>query len=524
MIKNLLLAAFIFIGTLVATLVLPASVLARGATFNVKQYGAAGDGVRLDTAALQQAIDAAANAGGGTVLFPAGRYLSASLDLKSHVTLQLDEGATLLGSPHRPDYRKPGLNGQFREANFYGLLLADNQQDIAVCGKGVIDGQGTLLAADTERLWKEKKLPDAKEGERPVIINFRHCTNVTVRDITLKDSACWVEEYRDCEHLTVENIKVRSLAALNNDGIDIDGCAHVVVRGCDIDSEDDGICLKSADQACDDVLVENCRVRSSCNALKFGTASAVGFKNIICRNLEIYDTYICAIALEIVDGGKMENVHVSHIKITDSNNAIFVRLGHRNVKKPVGIFHDVSLSDITAEIPNCPQEEMNKFPAVSKHRNRPTLITASITGLPGTPIQDVTLKNVSIVYGGIGSTPQSGHLRLDSLAKVPECAARYPEGSMFGTLPAWGFYCRHAEGIKFDNVTLRVSGQDYRPGLVCDDARNLELNGFHVESAGSEPVIVLNDVQGATIHNSAAPPGATSFVKTMGSTRDVKGP
>ena len=514
MIKQLPLAAIIVIGTL-ATLVLPASVLAGGATFNIKQYGAAGDGAHMDTAALQQAIDAAVNAGGGIVLFPAGRYLSASLDLKSHVTLQLDEGATLLGSPHKPDYRK---------ANFYGLLLADNQQDIAVCGKGVIDGQGTLLAADTERLWKEKKLLDAKEGERPLIINFRHCTNVTVRDITLKDSACWVEEYRDCEHLTVENIKVRSLAALNNDGIDIDGCAHVVVRGCDIDSEDDGICLKSADQACDDVLVENCRVRSSCNALKFGTASAVGFKNITCRNLEIYDTYICAIALEIVDGGKMENVHVSHIKITDSNNAIFVRLGHRNVKKPVGIFHDVSLSDITAEIPNRPQEEMNKFPAISKHRNRPTLITASITGLPGTPIQDVTLQNVSIVYGGIGSTPQPGHLRLDSLAKVPECAARYPEGSMFGTLPAWGFYCRHAEGIKFDNVTLRVSGQDYRPAMVCDDARNIELNGFHVESAGSEPVIVLNDVQGATIQNSAAPPGATSFVKTMGSTRDVKGP
>ena len=95
---------------------------------------------------------------------------------------------------------------------------------------------------------------------------------------------------------------------------------------------------------------------------------------------------------------------------------------------------------------------------------------------------------------------------------------------MFGVLPAWGFYCRHAEGIKFDNVTLRVKDKDYRSALVCDDARNIELNGFHVESAGSEPVIVLNDVQGATIHNSAAPPGASSFVKTMGSTRDVQGP
>ena len=495
-------------------MILPVPVWAGGAIFNVRQYGAAGDGAKMDTVALQQAIDAAAKAGGGIVVFPPGRYLSASLDLKSHVTLQLDQGAVLLGSPNKMDYRK---------ANFYALLLADNQQDIAVCGKGVIDGQGTLLAADTERLWKEKRLPDAKEGERPVIINFRHCTNVIVRDITLKDSACWVQEYRDCEHLTVKNVTVRSLAALNNDGIDIDGCAHVVVRGCDIDSEDDGICLKSADQACDDVLVENCRVRSSCNALKFGTASAVGFKNIICRNLEIYDTYICAIALEIVDGGKMENVQVSHIKITDSNNAIFIRLGHRNIKKPVGTFHSVSLSDITAEIPNRLQEQMNKFPPNAKHRDRHTLVTATITGLPGTPIQDVTLKNITIVYGGVGSAPLPGHLRLDSLAQVPECAARYPEGTMFGVLPAWGFYCRHVEGIKFDHVTLRMQGQDYRSALVCDDVRNIVLNGFQVESAGSEPVIVLNDVHGATIRNSAAPAGASSFVKTMGSTRDVQG-
>jgi len=503
------------LGILVMTMgVLPVAALGGDSTFNVRHYGASGDGTNMDTAALQQAIDAAADAGGGTVILPPGRYLSGSLGLKSHVTLQLDKGATLLGSPHRLEYHK---------VNFHGLLLADRQQDIAICGKGVIDGQGTLLAADTERLWKEGKLPDAKEGQRPVLINFRNCKNVTVRDITLKDSACWVEEYRDCEHLTIDNITVRSIAAMNNDGIDIDGCAHVAVRGCDINSEDDGICLKSVDKACDDVLVENCRVRSSCNALKFGTGSSVGFKNVICRNLEIYDTYISGIALEIVDGGEMENVRISHIKITDSHNAIFVRLGHRNVNGAVGSLHGVSLSDITAEIPNLPPDQMNKFPGPNPYHN-PTLITASITGLPGHPVQDVTLKNITIVYGGIGSAPQPKHLRLDSLAKVPECANNYPESRMFGTLPAWGFYCRHAKGIKFDNVTLRVQGEDYRPSLLCDDVRDIELNGFHVGSAGSEPVIVLNDVQGATIRDSAAPPGASSFVKTMGSTRDVQGP
>ena len=501
----------------VALLVFPAAAWADGSTFNVRQYGAVGDGMKMDTAALQQTIDAAANAGGGTVVLPPGKYLSGSIYLKSHVTLQLDEGATLLGSTHRVDYQK---------VNFHGLLLADEQQDIAVCGKGTIDGQGAALAADTQRLFKEGKLTNAKEGERPVIINFRYCTNVTVRDITLRNSACWVEEYRDCDHLTVEHVTVRSIAAENNDGIDIDGCTHAIVRGCDIDSEDDGICLKSGDRACDDVLVENCRVRSTCNGLKFGTGSSTGFKNVTCRNLEIYDTYISGIALEIVDGGEMENVNVSHIKITDTHNPIFIRLGHRNVKGPVGTLHGITLSDITAEIPNRSVEQLNKFVGEVKYplHSRPTLTTASITGLPGHPVQDVTLKNITIIYGGIGSVSQTNHLRWDNLTKVPECVKNYPESRMFGVLPAWGFYCRHAEGIKFDNVTLRVQDKDYRPALVCDDVRNIELNGFHVESSGSEPVIVLNDVKGATIHNSPAPPSAISFIKTLGNTQDVRQP
>ena len=485
-------------------------------TFDVRQYGAAGDATTMDTPAIQKAIDAASTAGGGTVAFPPGTYLSGSIDLKSHVTLQLDRGATLLGSPHRADYRM---------LNFHGLLLADRQEDIALRGKGVIDGQGTLLGADTRDLFKQGKLPNAKERERPVLINFRACKNIAVRDITLKNSACWVQDYHDCTDLTIENITVRSIAEYNNDGIDIDGCSHVIVRGCAIDSEDDGICLKSQDQVCADVLVENCRIRSSCNALKFGTASFAGFKNVICRNLEIYDTYISGIALEIVDGGAMENVKVSHVKITDTNNPIFIRLGHRNTKGAVGTLRGVTISDVTAEIPNRPPAQLNKYPDPDmwKHWRHPAA-TASITGMPGHPVEDVTLRNIAITYGGIGAVPRPHAVRLDNLAAVPECAATYPECLIFGTLPAWGFYCRHAAGIKFSNVTLRVQDKDYRPALICDDMQDILLDGFHVVSAPSAPVIVLHDVQGATIRNSAPPPDTVQFVKSMGHTGAVQGP
>jgi hypothetical protein len=486
--------------------------IAKGAgVFAVRQFGAAGDGTNKDTAALQRAIDAASATGGGTVTFSAGTYLSGSIFLKSHVKLRLDPGAVLLGSPQRSDYRS---------LNFLALILADQQEDIGIEGTGVINGQGRLLAVGYEMPLTSGKWPKAREAKRPVVINFRNCRNIAIRGVTLTNSACWMQLYRDCENVTVENVTVRNISALTNDGLDIDGCTHVIVRGCDIDSEDDSICLKSTDRACDDVLVEKCRLRSTCNALKFGTASFVGFKNITCCDLEIYDTYISALALELVDGGTMENVQISRVKMTDCNNAIFLRLGHRNEKVPVGSFRNVTISDVTAEIPNRPQSAMNKFPTAWRHHCT-TLVTASITGLPENPVRNVTLKNISIVYGGIGSNPKTTAPRLEKLGEISEQEEHYPESTMFGVLPAWGFYCRHADGVNFENVTLRVKGKDYRPALVCDDVKNLRLDGFHVLSAGKEPVIYLNDLQGAVIRNSPAPAGTITFIKTNGNTRNI---
>jgi hypothetical protein len=255
-----------------------------------------------------------------------------------------------------------------------------------------------------------------------------------------------------------------------------------------------------------------------------------GFKNITCRNLEIYDTYHSGIALEIVDGGVMENVLVSHIKITNTSSAIFVRLGHRNTKGEVGKIHGVTIRDVAAEIPDRPKELMDKFPDKARAYKPVTLVTSSITGQPGHPVQDVTLENISLIFGGIGSSPkfhptnvdQHKELSWQKLAEVPECSDGYPDAHRFGILPAWGFYCRHAEGIKFKNVTLRVQSQDYRPALVCDDVQRLELDGFQVQSAGNEPIIVLHDVDGADIANCQPPGNSEQFIKTIGRTSGIK--
>jgi hypothetical protein len=463
--------------------------------------------------AVQKAIDAAAESGGGRVVLSGGKFLSGSLRVKSRVTLWVDNGATLLGSPHRADYSKLG--------RFYALLLADGQKDISLAGEGVIDGNGTLLVADTRHILPQRNPPYADEYERPFIINFINCEDVKVRDLTLTNSSCWTQYYHDCRNVTVEHIKVRAMAAITSDGIDLDGCSNAVVRGCDFDTEDDAICLKSTDRLCENVLVENCRVRSSCYGFKMGTASSKGFKNITCRNLYIYDTYRSGIAVECVDGGTVENVNISNIIITNSCNAIFIRLGHRNRHGPVGSLRNVTISDVTADIPYRPRAEMNKFPPDWPPRGNHPLIPSSITGLPGAPVRDITLRNVSIVFGGIGGKPKLKEYRLDNLANVPENAADYPSCAMFGNLPAWGFYVRHAEGIQFENVTLVVTSQDFRPALVLDDVKNFGLKSSRILPQGGEPVILLNDVTGAVIQDTPAPASKVRFIEALGDNQPV---
>lgn len=496
---------------LLAAMLLPPAMLLPLAAgdFNVRSYGAAGDGKSLDTHAIQKAIDAAAQAKGGRVIFQAGSYLSGSIRLKSHVKLHLEKGATLLGSTDASHYQR---------LNFLALVMADQQENIGISGEGTIDGQGKILAEAVIAPIKPGQFPDAGEAKRPVLLNFRNCRDIAVQDVTLRESACWVQLYRDCDRVLIENITVRTMAAITNDGLDIDGCSDVVVRGCDIDSEDDAVCLKSSRRLCGNVLIENCRIRSTCNAMKFGTASAKGFKDITVRNLEIHDTYFSGIALEIVDGGVMENVNISKVRMTTTNNPLFIRLGHRNAKGPVGSIKGVTISDVTAEIPNRKKSEMNKFPDYWRHQCT-TLITGSITGLPGHPVRGVTLRNITITYGGIGDSPRPDHILLENLTKVPECAQHYPESKMFGVLPAWGLYCRHADGLTFENVTLKVSGRDYRSAVVFDDVRNLKLNRFNVLSSGKESAMVLHDVQAATILNSRGP--TAKWIETRGNSKDV---
>ena len=498
--------------TMFCSLVKSADTAQAGQIFDVSKFGAKGDGAVLDTAAIQSAIDAANKAGGGMVLLPAGRYLSGSLVLKSHVELHLAKGATLLGSTSRADYQR---------VRWYALLLAKGQEDIKLSGEGTIDGQGRLLVQDINRRMAAGEYPPQErtdrpdEDKRPLVIEFSECRGVKVSGVTLRNSSGWLENYIRCENLVIEGIKVDDTCYWNNDGMDITDCRNVQISKCDINSADDGICLKSGTggKGCAEVEIADCRIRSSASALKFGTASRSGFRNIHATNLTIYDTFRSAVALEAVDGGTIDHVLIENIRATNTGNAIFLRLGQRDIKSPPGILHDVVIRNLYVEVPAGKPDARYEIagPPLKYPHN---LMPSSITGLPGHPVQGVTLENIEIVFAG-GGMPERARVALDALGKIPEQAHNYPEFSMFGELPAWGFYLRHVDGVEFKNVRLTLKDRDFRPALVCDDVESLRLNDINIGPFCGEPVIVLSNTRGAHFQNIHYPDGSREKIRPL---------
>jgi hypothetical protein len=503
-----------------------------------KQFGASVDGITLDTAALQGAIDAAHAAGGGTVRLEPGTYLSGTLVLRSGVTLHLEKGATLLGSPRVADYRR---------GKWPALLLAQDQERIAVTGDGVIDGQGKLVAADTIRIFESGLLTDffpgvapgqtvnlggdtnkgrlidphallrsgslaaivaprsradaatwrVDEAVRPQLIEFSRCHDVRVRGVTLRNAANWVQSYRLCDEVEITDVRVESTSYWNNDGLDIVNCRRVRIADCDINAADDGICLKTEPndegRGCEDVVIERCRLRTSASAVKLGTASHHDFRRIHIRNIEIHDTYRSAIALEVVDGGVIEDLEIRNIKARNTGNAFFLRLGQRNPDRPPGSLRQVLLSDFEVEVPT------GKPDAGYEHEGPPpkfssNLMPASIAGLPDRPIENIVLRNIRIVYGG-GGRREVAEIPPDRLSSVPQRRESYPEFSMFGELPAWALYLRHIHGIRLENVRLLLALPDYRPALVADDVMGLAIKGAELDPHGARPPVILSSVR-----------------------------
>ena len=295
--------------------------------YNALQQGAVGDGRTLNTKSLHSAIDALHEKGGGQLYFPAGRYLTGSLQLKSNVTLYLEKEAVLLGSTSPYDY--PGFstekelkvnNDHFDQA----LIYVEGAENIDITGEGCIDGQGRELALTIDSLHHTGELVDKhyntyrkRPNTRPKLLFMRNCRKVELRKTNFRSGAAWGLSFSLCADLTIDSLHVENRAYWNNDGIDISDCKEVRISNCFINSADDGICLKSHNRGAwnDRVSISNCHIISSASAIKFGTESLGGFKNVTIDNIRIKDTFRSAIAIESVDGAEIENVKLENIEI-----------------------------------------------------------------------------------------------------------------------------------------------------------------------------------------------------------------
>ncbi len=494
-------------------------VKAQRPVLDIVHFGARADGITDNTAAIQKAISQASATGGGIVVVPAGRFLTGVLTLQSNVELQLAEGAVLLASARRADYG--GRNAS-------ALLVASGQQHIALTGKGIIDGQGTALLEDIYRMLHTDTLQDDEwqtynpwhqmrpaEHNRPKLVEFIQCSDVAIKGITLKNGLCWIQNYKECTRLVIDSVRVESTTFLNNDGIDVVDCKDVRVTHCDINAADDGICLKSENRnsRCENVYVANCRVRSSASAIKLGTASWGGFKNITIHNISVYDTYRSAIALESVDGGVLENVDVRNIDAVNTGNAVFIRLGHRNKDSVISRVRHLYIGNIKVAVPATKPDA--GYPMEGPSLRYPhNIMPASVTGLPGHPVEDVLLENISITYAG-GASKDTAFFALDSLGRITENASGYPEFSMFGELPVWGFYARHASNIRLLHCELGYEKPDFRTAMIFDDVQKLQLQKLHIRSGQQAPFIVLHNTPGAALEGLQLPqPGKTAVLRT----------
>lgn len=453
-----------------------------GKDYPVSFFGIRSDGGVLYTRSIQFAIDYINQNGGGRLIFHVGRYLTGSLHLKSNVTLQLEEGAVLVGSLNPFDYDRKLVTA---------LIFAYDQHDVAITGKGVIDGQGRALAANVTELIHKGLIKDLFRNDRPeaearaMILNFRNCKNVLIRGVTIRNAASWVQTYDQCTNLCLDSIYVDSKAFWNNDGIDIVDCDSVAVTNSYIDAADDGVCLKSQDGSkfCNNILVSHCTIRSSANAVKFGTASYGGFRNIRIINNKVFDTYRSAIALEAVDGGFVEDVLVDSLQAYNTGNAIFLRVGERQAGKK-GRLNNVRIKNLVAEIPAGKPDAGYEYegPIEDLPRNISPVV---IAGLPDAPVTNVSLENVEVRYPG-GGSPLFAKIGLDELDKVPERPTAYPDFSMFKELPAWGVYIRHAQHVEFKNVTLSCEKKDYRTAIVLDDVHQSQFISSHIKEPGQK--------------------------------------
>lgn len=498
------------IGLLVPAL---ASAQPPARAYDVRTYGAKGDGRTIDTEAINRAIDAASAAGGGTVVLPAGTYASYSVHLKSNIELHLEAGATLLAADTANgrgyDAAEPGPGNEYQD---YGhshwhnsLIWGENVHDVAITGPGRIDGKGM-----SRSVGRETPLVGNKA------IALLRARNVLLRDFQIYRGAHFGVLATGVDNLVIDGLTIDT----NRDGIDVDACRDVRIANTTVNSPyDDGIVLKTSYglgelRATENVTITNSIVSGFAmgsvldatykpfteggpnrdgptGRVKLGTESNGPFRNITISNV-VFDNSR-GLALESVDGAVLEDITITNITMRHVwTSPLFLRLGARMrapKELPVGTFRRVTISNVVA------------YDVDPRY-------ASTITGLPGHPIEDVTLRDIRLVYRGGLSMETAAKQPADMVRSgerggggprqpyaVPEQEKVYPEPSMFGIVPASALYARHVRGLTMSGVDVGFLQDDTRPTFVLDDVADADLFGVRAPKVAGTPTFVLRDVR-----------------------------
>lgn len=436
------------------------------AQYDVKTYGAKGDGITLDTRSIQKAIDKAFENKGGTVSVPAGVYKIGTLILKDHINLHLQAGAVLLGSPDYKDYIAVAQKMPSRSKDLYAkyfMIFAEDAKYISITGSGVIHGNGL------------KNFQEVRpQNLRPFLMRLVNCENVIIRDVQLLESANWTFHLLGCKDVNIDGLVIENRARGNRDGLDIDACQRVTVSNSRFLTTDDAIVLKATnDMFCQDISISNCIMRTTGSAIKIGTESNGGFKNITVNNCVFKDVPNHAgIELMTVDGGMMQNILIQNIVMDNVNTPIFIRLGNR--ARPYQAGQYVTKIDEVKDI------QINNVSVTNAKA------PSSIMGMHSQKIKNVSISNYTVNYVWAQ--------KPGPYNKVPFAEFLYPMSTMFKNLPAYGLYCRNVDGLHLQNIKMYAAEKEGRPALVFDRVNDLELLSVKAEmKEKTSPMVYLRN-------------------------------
>ena len=507
---------FVYFCLLVGSLNLPclAADAADSGFFNVRAFGATGDGTNLDSPAINKAIDAAAQSGGGTVLVPAGTYLSGSIHLKSNIHLLIDAGATILGAPQTMnayDEAEPFAGPAYQDGGhtyFHNSLIwGENLTNVFISGNGMING-GDLSRGDGREDQRSgfnnfgranapaysppTNSPPDRLGNKAICLKL--CENVLIRDVTIFHGGHFAILVTGCDNMTIDNVTIDT----DRDGMDIDCCRNTTVSNCRVNSpNDDGICPKSTYALGRTVIEENltivnCQVsgfeegtlldgtmkpsRTKNGRIKFGTESSGGFRNCTIANCTFRGCK--GLALEEVDGGILENITINNISMMDvAAYPIYITTGKRN--RTPNLTTNSRMKNIL--ISNVVATGVDRQSGIQ------------IAGLPEQPIEGMRMENIRLIFNGGGTKEQA--------ANVPrELGTGYPEPS--GVMPAYGLFARHIKGLELANIRFSFEKDDFRPAIECVDVNGLEIDNFKAQLADGVAASKFESVSNQVIRNS----------------------